>query len=33
MASVAPRGGSRRRRAMNEINMVPFIDEIGRAHV
>jgi biopolymer transport protein TolR len=26
MASIAPRGGSRRRRAMNEINMVPFID-------
>jgi biopolymer transport protein TolR len=26
MASITPRGGSRRRRAMNEINMVPFID-------
>ena len=26
MASLAPRGGSRRRRAMNDINMVPFID-------
>ncbi|MCU0966442.1 MAG: biopolymer transporter ExbD, partial [Burkholderiaceae bacterium] len=26
MAAVAGRGGSRRRRAMNEINMVPFID-------
>ncbi len=26
MPSVAGRGGSRRRRAMNEINMVPFID-------
>ncbi|HMO49217.1 MAG TPA: ExbD/TolR family protein [Rubrivivax sp.] len=26
MASVVSRGGSRRRRAMNDINMVPFID-------
>ena len=26
MPSVSPRGGSRRRRSMNEINMVPFID-------
>ena len=26
MAAVNPRAGSRRRRAMNEINMVPFID-------
>ena len=26
MPAVASRGGSRRRRAMNEINMVPFID-------
>ena len=26
MAALAGRGGSRRRRAMNEINMVPFID-------
>ena len=26
MPSLAPRGGSRRRRSMNEINMVPFID-------
>ena len=26
MPAVAGRGGSRRRRAMNEINMVPFID-------
>ena len=26
MAAVASRGGSRRRRSMNEINMVPFID-------
>jgi biopolymer transport protein TolR len=26
MPSIAPRGGSRRRRSMNEINMVPFID-------
>jgi biopolymer transport protein TolR len=26
MPSVSTRGGSRRRRAMNEINMVPFID-------
>jgi biopolymer transport protein TolR len=26
MASLNPRGGSRRRRSMNEINMVPFID-------
>ena len=26
MASVSSRGGSRRRRTMNEINMVPFID-------
>ncbi len=26
MPNVAARGGSRRRRAMNEINMVPFID-------
>ena len=26
MAAVTPRGGSRRRRSMNEINMVPFID-------
>ncbi len=26
MPSIAPRGGVRRRRSMNEINMVPFID-------
>jgi biopolymer transport protein TolR len=26
MAAVTPRAGSRRRRAMNDINMVPFID-------
>ncbi|MFM1855122.1 MAG: hypothetical protein RLZ83_431 [Pseudomonadota bacterium] len=26
MPSVSPRGGLRRRRSMNEINMVPFID-------
>jgi biopolymer transport protein TolR len=26
MAAIATRGGSRRRRSMNEINMVPFID-------
>jgi biopolymer transport protein TolR len=26
MAALAPRGSPRRRRAMNEINMVPFID-------
>ena len=26
MASIAPRGGSRRRRTISEINMVPFID-------
>ena len=26
MPGVAPRGGGRRRRSMNEINMVPFID-------
>jgi len=26
MAAVNPRAGSRRRRAMNDINMVPFID-------
>ena len=26
MPGVVPRGGSRRRRSMNEINMVPFID-------
>ncbi len=26
MAAVSPRAGSRRRRAMNDINMVPFID-------
>ena len=26
MPSLAPRGGLRRRRSMNEINMVPFID-------
>jgi biopolymer transport protein TolR len=26
MAALSPRGGGRRRRTMNEINMVPFID-------
>jgi biopolymer transport protein TolR len=26
MPAMAPRGGGRRRRSMNEINMVPFID-------
>ena len=33
MAAVSQRYGGGRRRTISEINMVPFIDEIGRAHV